>query len=114
MTTFGFPGGGGSGEDGLRHRRSPSGRRILHVEEQRRGAAPRRLLALALLGELPRLFAVFAAHGKWQRPEPLFRDLLAALEAIAVIALLEANERVVDLVQRLRFHLNQRELDIVL
>ena len=46
--------------------------------------------ALALLGVLARLFAVLAADGEGQRPEPLLGDLLAALEAVAVRALLRA------------------------
>src|SRR5712691_3644648 len=77
---------------GLRHRRSPlDAGSWLHVEEQRRSTAPLRHLALPLLG-----------------------DLLATVEAVAVVALLEARERVVDLVERLRLHLHQGELDVLL
>ena len=68
---------------------APSGRRILHVEEQRRCAAPRRQLALALLGVLARFLAVLAADRERQRAQALLGDFLAALEAVAVVALLE-------------------------
>ena len=63
---------------------------------------------------LARLLAVLAADREGQRPEPLLGDLFAALEAVAVVALFEPRQRVVDLVQRLRLHLDQRELDVVL
>ena len=79
-----------------------------------RGAAPRGELTLALLGDLARLFAVLAADRERQRPQPLLGDFLAALEAVAVVALLEPRERVVDLVERLRLHLDERELDVFL
>src|SRR4029453_6153293 len=55
-----------------------------------------------------------AAYRERERPQPLFRDLLAALEAVAVVALLEAHERVVDLVERLGLHLDKCEFDVVL
>ena len=77
---------------------------------------PRRAveLPLPLLGVLPGLLAVLAADGERQRTKALFRDLLAAVEAVAVIALLETHERVVDLVERLGLHLDERELDVFL
>src|SRR5439155_22655709 len=87
------------------------GRRILHVEEERRGAAPGRHLPLALLGDFARLFAVLAANGEGQRPQALLGDLFAALETIAVIALFQTRQRVIDLVERLGLHLDERELD---
>src|SRR2546425_5325459 len=100
---------------GLRHRRSPlDAGSWLHVEEQRRSTAPLRHLALPLLGDLLGLLAVLAADGERQRAEPLLGDLLATIEAVAVVALLEAHERVVDLVERLRLHLHQGELDVLL
>src|SRR5436190_12142366 len=74
---------------------------ILHVEEERRGAAALRVHPLPLLGDFARLFAVLAADGEGQGAQALLGDFLAAVEAVAVIALLEAAERVVDLVQRL-------------
>src|ERR1700674_5591790 len=68
----------------------------LHVQEERGGASPVRELAFTLLGNLPRLLAVLAADRERQRAEPLFRDLFAALEAVAVLALLQARQRVGD------------------
>src|SRR5438034_3423999 len=87
---------------------------FLHVEEERRGAAALRQLALALFGDLPGLFTVLAAHGEGERAQPLLGDLFAAVEAVAVVALLEPPQRVVDLVERLRLHLDERELDVLL
>src|SRR5438105_12327518 len=86
----------------------------LHVEEQRGRAAARGHLALALLGVLLRFLAVLAADRERQRAETLLRNLLAAVVTIPVVALLEAGERVVDLVQRLGLHLHERELEILL
>ena len=54
-----------------------------------RRAAPGVELTLALLGDLPGLFAVLAADRERQRPQALLGDFLAALEAVAVVALLE-------------------------
>ena len=51
------------------------------------GAA--RQLTLALLGVLPGLFAVLAADREGQRAQPLLGDFLTAVEAVAVVALLE-------------------------
>src|SRR5206468_3670241 len=60
------------GRNGLRHRRSPElGRRFLHVEEDRARRAPRRKLALALLGGFASLFAVLAANCEWKSTKPL-------------------------------------------
>src|SRR3954451_4796312 len=82
----------------------PSGRQVLHVEKQAAGGAALRHLGLTLLGDLAGLLAVLAADGERQRAQPFFGDFLAALEAFAVRPLLEANERVVDLVERLGPH----------
>ena len=60
----------------------------LHVEEER-GRTATSGLTLALLGNLPGLFAVLAAHREGEGAQPLLGDLFAALEAVAVIALLE-------------------------
>src|ERR1700694_3675029 len=91
-----------------------AGRQILHVEEERAGAASGRQLALAPLGNLARLFAILAADGERQSPQPLLGDFRAALETVAVIALLEARQRVVDLRERLGLHLHQGKLNIFL
>jgi hypothetical protein len=48
------------------------------------------------------------------RAQPRFGDFASALEAIAVITFLNATKCGVDLHQRLRFQLDQREPDIVL
>src|SRR3954453_13313458 len=106
--------GGRWGENGLRHRRSPRGRRTLHIKKERGGAATRRHLTFTLLSHFPRLFTVLAADGEGKRTETLFRDFFSTLEAVAVVALFQADQRVVDLVQRFRLHLDEGELDIVL
>src|SRR5437899_6175326 len=102
--------------DGLRHRRSPESwdAGCLHVHEEGAAAAAGVELTLTLLGVLPGFFAILAADGEGQRPQALLADLLAALEAVPVGALLEAPEGVVDLVQRLGLHLDERELQIFL
>src|SRR5262252_3843392 len=104
------------GRGGLRHRRSPpsTGRRMLHVEEETTRAAARRHLTLALLGDFTGLLALLAAHRKGERAETLLGDLIAALVAVAVAAMVEAGERVIDLVERLGFHLDERKLDLLL
>src|SRR5262249_15023933 len=100
---------------GLRRRRSPRpGRRILHVEEEGRRAATGVLLALPLLRDLTLLLAVLAADGEGKRAQRVSGNLFAALVAVAVIALLEAGERIVHLVERLGLHLDERELELFL
>src|SRR6195256_5615377 len=100
---------------GLPPRRSPEslGTPVLHVEEEGARSAARQL-TLALLRVLPRLLAILATNREWQRAETLFGDLLAAVEAVAVVALLQTRQRVGDLVERFGFHLYQGELDIFL
>src|SRR5438105_10394344 len=71
-------------------------------------------LTLTLLDGFLGLFAVLTANRERQRPETLFSDFLGTLEAVAVRALLEAGERVVDLIERLGLHLDERELDVFL
>src|SRR4029079_9749724 len=75
---------------------------ILHVEEQGRRAAAGGHLPLALLGVLARLLAVLAANRDRQRSHPFLGDLFAALEAIAIVAVLETTQRIVNLVERFR------------
>src|SRR5438034_6299186 len=86
----------------------------LHIEEERRRPAALRQQPLPLLGVLLGLLAVLAPDGEGEGPEALLGDFLAAVEAVAVVALLEPRECVVDLVQRLRLHLDQRKLDVLL
>src|SRR5712671_2425821 len=86
----------------------------LHVQEQRTRAAPGVELTLALLGGFARLFAVLAANGEGERPQTLLGDFLATVEAVAVAALFETDQRVVDLVQRLGLHLDEREFQFFL
>src|SRR5262245_49639861 len=87
---------------------------VLHIEEQRRGAAPGVGLALATLDVLAPLLAVLAADRERKSAQTLLGDFLAAFKAVAVVALLEASDRVVDLVERLRLHLDEREFQIFL
>ena len=63
---------------------------------------------------LARLFAILAAHREGQRAQARLRDFVAALEAEAVTAVFETRERFVDLVERFRLHLDQRQLDVFL
>src|SRR5262245_12415352 len=87
--------------------------RMLHVEKQGSGAAPRRQLTLALLSDLTRFLAVLATDGEGQGPQPLLGDFLTAVEAVAVIALLEARKGVVHLVEdRKSTRLNSSHLGI--
>src|SRR5262252_4726555 len=109
-------GGAGGGDGmGLRHRRSPITRTpgVLHVEEQRGRAAPRRL-TLTPFGVFPRFLALLAANREGQRAQTLLCDFFSAIEAVAVVALFEPHERIVDLVERLRLHLDERQLDVFL
>src|SRR5580765_3995714 len=87
---------------------------LLHVHEERTGAAARRQLTLALLGGFPGLLTVLAPDREGQRTQALLRDFVATVETVAVAALLEAGERVVHLVQGLGLHLDQRELQLFL
>ena len=83
------------------------------VEEAGRSAALRQR-ALALRRDFARLFAVLAADRERQRPQARLGDFVAALEAQAVTAVFEPCERLVDLVERFRLHLDERQLDVFL
>src|SRR6185312_4132405 len=86
----------------------------LHVDEER-GRTPALLhLPLALLGHFAGFLTVLAPDREGKRTQSALADLFAALEAIAVGALLEPSQRFVDLAQRLGLHLDERELDLVL
>src|SRR5215212_1382359 len=84
-----------------------------HVVEQGRRAAALGE-PLALLGDFARLLAVLAPDRERQRTEPLFGNLVTALEAVAVLPVFEPRQRLVDALQRLGLHLDQRELDVFL
>src|SRR5436309_16108337 len=90
------------------------GRLVRHVEEERRRTAPARERPLTLLGRLTRLFAILAADRERQRTQSRVGDFVAALETVAVGPLIQPTEGLVDLVERLRLHLDQRELDVFL
>src|SRR5262245_3168055 len=90
------------------------GRRTLHVEEERRRAATSVHLPLAPLGVLALLLAVLAADRERQCAQSLLGDLLTALETVPVVTVIEPVERIVDLVERLRLHLDERKLQILL
>src|SRR2546423_674396 len=85
-----------------------------HIEEERAGAAALGHLALALLRVLARFLAILAAHREGQRAQTLLRDFLAAVEAVTVVPVLEPRKGVVDFIERLRLHLDERELDVFL
>src|SRR5690242_11752200 len=91
-----------------------SGRLVRAVEEVRGAAAAPLSHTLTQLGGLARLFAVLATNGERQGAQPRLRDLVAALEAISIRALVQAPARCFDLVQRLRLHLDERKLDVFL
>src|SRR5260221_8745270 len=94
-------------------RRNAEVRRLVQVHQEA-GRTSLRHLTLASLRQFAGLLAVLAAHRKRQRAQSSLRDLVAALEAVAVRALFEARQRFFNLVQRLRLHLDQREFDVVL
>src|SRR5262249_55536642 len=77
------------------------------VEEEGRAPAALRQHALTPFRGLPRFLAVLAPGRKRKGAQPRLCDLLAALEAVAVSAFVEPTERLIDLVQRLRLHLNE-------
>src|SRR5688500_14383316 len=83
----------GIGDWGFRRRLSRRVRLIRHVEEERARSALLRQRALTLFGGLARLFAVLAADRERQGPQPCLRNLLAALETVAVRALVEPMQR---------------------
>src|SRR5262245_17037429 len=87
---------------------------MLHVEEKRSGPAAGVELALSLLSVLAGLFAILAADRERQSSQTLLGDFLTAVEAVAVVPLLETLQRVVDLVQGFGLHLHQGELDVFL
>src|SRR6185437_15498490 len=72
------------------------------------------LLTLTLLVGLARLFAFLAPDREGKRAQALLGNFLAALKAVAVGALLEPRERIHDFAERLRFHLDEREFDLIL
>src|SRR3954468_13537040 len=90
------------------------GRRMLHIEEQRARAAARVQLTFALFDAFPGLFAILAPDRERQGSQTLFGDFLATIEAVAVAALLQPDQRVVDLVEGLGLHLDEGELQLFL
>ena len=98
------------GEDGLRHWRSPWVAGCYMSKKSDEGTAARRHLALTLLGHFCALPRSLATDRERQRTKALLGNFLTALEAVAVIALLEAHQRVVDLCSGSRLHLDEREL----
>ena len=69
---------------------------------------------LTSFGCFPNRFTVPAAHRERKRTQTCLGDLASALEAVAVIAFLNATERSVYVLQCLRLQPDQREFDIVL
>ena len=69
---------------------------------------------ISLLCDLDVFFAILTADRKRQSAQPRFGDLVAALEAQTVAALLKAHQRLVNLGRRFGLHLNEREFQIVL
>src|SRR6188472_1372145 len=59
-------------------------------------------------------FTIPTPHSERNGPKTCPGDRFAALETVAVRAFSESAERGVDLVQRLRLHLDQRKSDLVL
>jgi len=79
-----------------------------------RTATPSLRHALTPIGRLTSFFTIPAPHCERKCAEARFGDLVAALEALTVGAIIETAERQVDLVQCFRFQLEQRELDLIL
>jgi hypothetical protein len=67
-----------------------------------------------VLGRLTSFFAVLATNREGKGSQAPFSDLVAALETDAVRVFVEPSQSDVDLVQRFRLHLDQRELDVFL
>jgi len=58
------------------------------------------------------VFAIAAADREWQGLQPPFGDSVAALEAGSILAGIDADERRVDARQRVRPHLDQRQVHV--
>src|SRR3989344_7963187 len=71
-------------------------------------------LILTSLSRLTRLLAFPAANRKRQSTQACLRDLLAALEAVAVRPLVESLQRDVELLKRFRTHSRQLTSDMIL
>src|SRR5688572_5836507 len=85
-----------------------------HVVEERRRATLLRGRPLTTLGCLARFLAVLAANREGQRTQASLGDFVTALEAVAVGPLFKTTQSCVNLVERFRLHLDQRELDVLL
>ena len=59
-------------------------------------------------------FALHAANGERQRLQPLSRDLAAAFGAVAILPGVETHQRFPDPLERVPFHLNQGDFDVLL
>ena len=70
--------------------------------------------ALAVVGHFTNVFTVSASHRERKRSQACFGDLASALGTVAVAPFVDSTQRGVNLVERLRLHLNQREFDVVL
>jgi len=68
-------------------------------------------MPVVVLSDLTSFFAPLAAHSEWQRSKSAFANLAFARQARAVPARLEPDERFAYPGQRLRSHMEQRELD---
>jgi hypothetical protein len=60
-----------------------------------------------------RVLASNAAHREWNREEALLRDVITAFGTDTVLPLIDATKRGVDLVERVRIHVDQRRIEIV-
>lgn len=89
-------------------RRAASGR---HVEEE--GCDAGATASDAVVSVLPGFLAVLAAERERQRAQTYFADLAVALETAPVGAIVEAAKRLVDLVECLRLHLDERKIDVL-
>src|SRR6187431_186135 len=85
-----------------------------HVVEERRRATLLRGRPLTTLGCLARFLAVLAANRKGQRTQASLGDFVTALEAVAVGPLFKTTQSCVNLVERFRLHLDEREFDVLL
>src|SRR6188474_1985430 len=111
----------GRGPEAAAHRltRRTVSRRLLnclslHVDEERRIPATLGHQPLTLLLGLALLLAILAADRERQGAKTPFRDFFAALEAIPERPLFQTAQGFLDLVERLRLHLDQGELDLIL
>ena len=110
---------GGKNDGQARQRRSlpentpTEGAGLVHIDQEP-GRPALGQLTFPAFHDLALFLAVLAPDGERQRAETTLGNLVAALEAVAVRAFRVAEQRLFDLVERLRLHLDECKLDVIL